>query len=187
MRQSVNWMQRAAYNDMLEEESRMIARMSNRTNGQQESQLLISLTSSPNMLWNDFSKMTSETPWGNSWWVFFSIVEAIETRLNQRCKTQKYNEFREWTVSGSNDKVVDSFLLMVIIPRTMGFVSCLKWSIYSIFHLDPVYVILFPAGEILLIFRNSSMSVCFLGTITGQQVTAVFLVKSITFLKLSVY
>ncbi len=29
----------AAYNDMLEEESRMIARMSNRTNGQQESQL----------------------------------------------------------------------------------------------------------------------------------------------------
>ena len=29
----------AAYNDMLEEESRMIARMSNRTNGQQESHL----------------------------------------------------------------------------------------------------------------------------------------------------
>lgn len=29
----------AAYNDMLEEELRMIIRMSNRTNGQQESQL----------------------------------------------------------------------------------------------------------------------------------------------------
>ena len=66
---------------------------------------LISLTS-PNMLWNDFSKWLSETREAIADGYFFDS-EAIETRLNPGARLAKYNEIREWTVwAGLNKKVV---------------------------------------------------------------------------------
>ena len=52
---------------------------------------------SPNMLWNDFSKWLSETREAIADGYFFDS-EAIETRLNPGARLAKYNEIREWDI-----------------------------------------------------------------------------------------
>jgi len=110
----------------------------------------ISLTS-PNMLWNDFSKWLSETREAIADGYFFDS-EAIETRLNPGARLAKYNELFTWNVSGTetNTKIMwvmnmgsNSIRDIFAITRT-GWL--LRWYSY-----DPVYTAYtnsFPAWDI---------------------------------------
>jgi len=111
---------------------------------------LISLTS-PNMLWNDFSKWLSETREAIADGYFFDS-EAIETRLNPGARLAKYNELFTWNVSGSetNTKIMwvmnmgsNGIRDIFAITRSGGL---LRWYSY-----DPVYTAYtnsFPAWDI---------------------------------------
>jgi len=110
----------------------------------------ISLTS-PNMLWNDFSKWLSETREAIADGYFFDS-EAIETRLNPGARLAKYNELFTWNVSGSETNTK----IMWVVPLGNNSIRDIwafarNGNIFRYYSYDPVYTGItdyFPAWDI---------------------------------------